>query len=271
MLHDDDDEKVLAMLYSGIIYNNARFRHKLHRNALLHPLLSPWQRIYDHADDSSFLDATGLTRDAFEQLLLILFPESDQLKRGRSYILPNHAALAIYLFYLGSKMHYKHLCMIFGVTPSTVSNYINRMLKLVVRKLKRNNLAKISFPNRLEMENYAHMVNQREPSVDNIIGFVDGFSTPIECNDEIIEQSNEYNGYHHDTMCQNVFAFAPTGKIIHASIDFPGFFHDSQVAMDLIDVVIRKIGTYAMCVDQGFPRSGDLFDKFVGPCSKKQE
>ncbi len=34
--------------------------------------------------------------------------------------------------------------------------------------------------------------------------------------------------------------------------------------------MIRKLGEYKICVDKGFPRSGELYDKFVGPLSLKQ-
>lgn len=36
-------------------------------------------------------------------------------------------------------------------------------------------------------------------------------------------------------------------------------------------MVVSKIGVYALCVDQGFPRSGDLHGRFVGPMSKKMK
>ena len=55
----------------------------------------------------------------------------------------------------------------------------------------------------------------------------------------------------------------------HDSINFPGSWHDSMVCQALIDITIRKIGIYAFCVDQGFPRKGDLMDRFVGPLSKR--
>jgi hypothetical protein len=32
--------------------------------------------------------------------------------------------------------------------------------------------------------------------------------------------------------------------------------------------VIEDLGDYCMCVDQGFTRTGALYDKFVGPLSK---
>ena len=39
--------------------------------------------------------------------------------------------------------------------------------------------------------------------------------------------------------------------------------------MHLAKKVINTLDPYALCVDKGFPRSGDLFDRFVGPFSKK--
>jgi len=39
------------------------------------------------------------------------------------------------------------------------------------------------------------------------------------------------------------------------------------VVQVLAAIVLKKIGIYQICVDKGFPRSGELFDKFVGPLS----
>ena len=62
-------------------------------------------------------------------------------------------------------------------------------------------------------------------------------------------------------MINNVFCFTPTGKIIFACINFPGSWHDSQVSLSLISKVVENIGDF---IHQGFPRSGDLLNKFVG-------
>ena len=61
-------------------------------------------------------------------------------------------------------------------------------------------------------------------------------------------------------MCNNVFAFSPLGKIFFACINFPGSFHDATVAASLLDIAIRTLGVYKLFVDQGFPRSGLLYD-----------
>ena len=114
------------------------------------------------------------------------------------------------------------------------------------------------------------MINRREPSIRNVIGFIDGVAIPVECGSDAASQAINYNGYRHDTVVNNVFAFCPNGKIVYACINNPGSWHDSQVCRPLVDKVIKSIGEYAFCVDQGFPRSGELYDRFIGPLSIKQ-
>ena len=116
----------------------------------------------------------------------------------------------------------------------------------------------------------ALVVSLREPQVDNIIGFVDGVAIPIMCSSDEEEQATYYNGHMKDTVCNNVFAFRPFGTIMFAFFNHPGSWHDSQVSVLLIAHVVANIGMFALCVDQGFPRGGDLYDKFVGPISKKK-
>ncbi len=40
----------------------------------------------------------------------------------------------------------KHLCLIFGITPTVCSKVINKMLELVVQNLRRHPLARVQFP-----------------------------------------------------------------------------------------------------------------------------
>ena len=147
---------------------------------------------------------------------------------------------------------------------------LDSYLKKIPRKLRNYPKARIHWPNTLaEKEALADLVNRREPQVDDVIGFTDGVSLPVQCASDPISQATNYNGYHHDTMINNVFCFAPTGKIIFACINFPGSWHDFQVSLSLISKVVENIGDFKICVDQGFPRSGDLLIEFVGPILRR--
>jgi hypothetical protein len=93
------------------------------------------------------------------------------------------------------------------------------------------------------LEYYAQLIHQREPAVDDVIGFMDGVSLTSECTSEPVVQSSMYSGYHSDTMVNNLFAYGPDGRVIFCAINYP-----------------------RSCL----PRSGDALDVLVGPISHAQ-
>jgi hypothetical protein len=265
--------QLFIVLVGGIAaYNLARNpRPKLTRSALLPPSRAAWRKLYHHGDAASFLNLTGFTRPAFKTLLRIVFPENDTgvNRRGRPQLLDPKDKLGMLCIYMNSRMDVKHLCLIFGVVPTTCSDTVEHMVVRVIKYLKNNPLSRIKFPTDDEMKVMAWRVQTREPSINNVIGFVDGLSIPVQCSESEEAQAADYNGYGHDTRCNNVFAFSSFGKIIYAVLNAPGSWHDSQVAIPLCTKVIQSIGSYALCVDKGFSRTGEMFDRFVGPISRK--
>ena len=91
----------------------------------------------------------------------------------------------------------------------------------------------------------------------------------MECTSERIQQNAFYCGYDCDTMVNNVFAYGPDGKVFFAAVNFPGSWADGSLTARFLDQMKRRIGTYKICVDQGFPRSGDAYGTFVGPVTKR--
>jgi hypothetical protein len=189
--------------------------------------------------------------------------------RGHPPLLGPKDDLGILLFYLGSTMNYKNICLIFGITPLVCSHGINWMLKKIVRTLTDHPFAQVNFPDGDKMREYAAMVEVREPIVNDIIGFMDGVSFSTKRMDERVEQNLMYCGYDWDTMVNNVFAYGPDGKVFFAAINFPGSWADGSLMARFLYKMKRKIGNYKICVDQGFPRSGAAHGTFVGPITKR--
>jgi hypothetical protein len=119
------------------------------------------------------------------------------------------------------------------------------------------------------MREFADMVQAREPLVDDIIGFMDGVSMPTQCTSERVEQNAFYCGYDCDTMVNNVFACGPDGKVFFAAVNFPGSWADGSLTARFLHQMKKRIGNYKICVDQGFPRSGDAYGTFVGPVTRR--
>jgi hypothetical protein len=140
--------------------NSVCNRTKLHRCALLSPHESPWAKLFRFGDASSFLTMTGMTRHAFQLLHDVLFLGQQPQETRRPQLIDKPAQLGLFLFFIGSTMGYKHLCMIFGCTPTVCSRVIISMLKLAVKKLKRHPLARVKFPNEEKMAEYAQLIHQ---------------------------------------------------------------------------------------------------------------
>jgi hypothetical protein len=119
---------------------------------------------------------------------------------ARPQLMPPTAQLSLYLIYIGSTMGIKHLCLIFGITPTVCSRVINQMMLLVVQRLNRHPLAMVKFPDAEKMKNFAQQINSHEPKVDDMIGFMDCLALTSVCTSEAEEQNSMYHGYHSDTM-----------------------------------------------------------------------
>ena len=202
-------QQVLLVVLLIQYHNSIRARSYLLREGVMDPNLSPWRKLYDHGNSNSFLHMTGLTQAAFRSLLDYQFDLDGIARRqcrGRPRSLGPDGELGLLLFYLGSTMTVKHLCLIFGVVPSVCRLRINSMVKKAVKLLRSHPMARVEFPNKATMRRFANMVQQRKPSVNKIIGFMDGVSFPVECTDKRITQNAFYCGYDCDTMVNNVFA-----------------------------------------------------------------
>ena len=136
LVYDNDRERLWRVLMVVLLFqlhNSVRTCHYLHRPAIVSPSESPWQWLYEWADPSSFLHMTGLTRQCFAMLLSALFDHEEFLphhrrRRGRPRSLRPEGCLGLLLFYLGSTMNHKHLCLIFGIVPGVCSKVIRVML-----------------------------------------------------------------------------------------------------------------------------------------------
>jgi hypothetical protein len=237
-------------------HNTIRDWHLLLRKAIVCPSKSPWRRLYDHADKASFLHVNGLNPRAFVMLMDHVF-DLEALACcccGHPCLLGPEGYLGLLLFYLGSTMNYKHLCLISGITPLVCSRGINWMLKKIMHTLTDHPFAHVKFPDGDKMREYTAMVEVREPIVNDIIGFMDGVLFSTECTDERVDKNLMYCGYDCNTMVNNVFVYGPDGKVFFAAIvNFPGSWAVGSLTAPFLHKMKRKIGNYKICVDQGFP------------------
>ena len=90
-----------------------------------------------------------------------------------------------------------------------------------------------------------------------------------ECTDEQIEQNKFYCGYNCHTTVNNIFTFGPDGKVFFSAINFPGSWADGALTARFLAHIKTRIASYKICVNQGFPQSGDACRTLVGLLTKR--
>jgi hypothetical protein len=91
-----------------------------------------------------------------------------------------------------------------------------------VKWLRFHLLARIKFPDEQKMQQFAEMISIREPTISNVIGFMDGLGLATEVTDKRIQQNAYYCGYDCDTMVNNVSVFGPDGKVFFVPLIIQG-------------------------------------------------
>ena len=78
---------ICAVFFAVVHYNSLRQRTPLTRSAILRPGQSPWNHIFENADEGSFLELTGFNRLSFGILVNILFPNPVRRQFGKPRLL----------------------------------------------------------------------------------------------------------------------------------------------------------------------------------------
>jgi hypothetical protein len=66
-------------------------------------------------------------------------------------------------------------------------------------------------------------------------------------------------------MCFTVVAYRPDGNVSFCAINYPGSWADGSLTAQFLHHTKKRIGEYKICVNQGFPRSGEAEGILVGP------
>ena len=153
------------------------------------------------------------------------------LSRGRPRLMHPADCLGLVLAWSRTRGSLMVLQLIFGLTMTPVSKYLQFVRRILVKILKANELAKICLPTHEKLEEYRGMIQARHPVLHNVWGTMDGLKVLIEDAGDFITQSRFYNGWKCDHYVTSVLCFAPDGTIPAAFFNVPGCTHDSIVCI----------------------------------------
>jgi hypothetical protein len=244
---------------------------------------SAWQFMYAGGNDRAFITTMGFDPTAFHLLLEPfkriwdttpiprgdLHPESSQIRLSKRS-LDAAGGLGLVLHYLNSTMADYTLQQIFGLTPAVCSRYRNFGLKILLQTLCEIPEGSLAWPKRKAFERFAKLIRARHPLLTHGFGFLDGLHLPVARSQSLDVENAYYNGWCSSHFTSNLFAFAPDGTIIHATVNAPGSWHDSAISTKLYTELIDNTPQgYYLIADTAFTTTrADLAPKIRTPPKK---
>lgn len=221
-------------------------RNTLPVTSLLHPSVSPAQKVIDSRSDQAYLTAFGVDVNTFA-LLLDLFsplwntnsPHSDgniihriNSQRGRHRSVTAEQGLALFLAWTQTNGKLMTLQMIFRLGHASLSKYLRFSRRILFHVLEDHPHAKICFPSGEKLQELQDEVSSRYPLLPGACLVMDGLKLNIQKSSCVLEASRYFNGWQHSHWIVNVFVFDITGKVVSCAVNAPGSYHDSTVADD---------------------------------------
>jgi hypothetical protein len=130
-LFEDDEERIRLLLLKKKL--QIRTRNDLNVGSLVSPEQSPWSRVWSHGDEESFINITGIGRQAFIDLRREFRKHyrifSGTRKGGRPARIDSTQALGLILQYYCSSGELKDIALQHGLRKNTASRLIIKVEK----------------------------------------------------------------------------------------------------------------------------------------------
>lgn len=247
-----------------------RSRVYFRRVDLLLPSESPWAQLLRAGTDSGFLYAFMVDIATFRLLIRAADPmltaradgwadvERSVPLTGRPRNNDSRALIAIALRYLQSPCGLKDLEIFFGSGHSVTDRDLNLGLDILLSAL--GNLpdeTEVRWPTHSEQVYYYRLIeNKYGPTpVPGVYPFcfADGLRKQIFNPSDAMTQRSFYNGYPGHTNTLQIFAFAPTGKIIFAYVGMPGSWNDYRASRPFFNLMRTETTPgFVAVADKGF-------------------
>jgi hypothetical protein len=290
--HWQKRRRVLGLVLAEVLHRREEQtqQRNMHRTYLtcsdLNPspcIGTPWQLMHARGNDCAFITTMGINVATFEYILAQGFAEawnSTPIPRNNVSLtsipcvdrrsLDAAGALGLILHYLTSTMHEISLQQIFGLIPSTVTQYLSFSHQILLQVLRKVLSAHIEWPRGETFDHFTHHIVERHDQLLGTFSFINGLKLPVEEPSDQDMENTMYNGWLHNHYISNILVFAPdgahfelfnhsnnvyfAGTIIACRLNAPGSWHDSRVAQTIYEKLwMRTPNGFYLVADTAFP------------------
>lgn len=264
-------------------FQRRRRQRRIPRCALLVPKQSAWRRVYESGSDQALITMTGMDFETFHYLepdfkyfydkyspyskdgviVALQHNSADSVPKGRPRLMSAADGLGLVLTWTRTRGSTMVLELIFGMTQTSISDYLAFCTHILINVLMGKEEAKIKRPTIEKIQEYKQAVLQRHPLLEDVWCTMDGLKLMLECAGDGVVQNRFYNGWTCDHYVGAVLVFCPDGTIPMCCYNVPGTVHDSNIA--IIGNIYNKLeeiynSTGGKCtVDSAFARTSYPF------------
>ncbi len=264
-------------------FQRHRRQCRIPRCALLVPKQSAWRRVYESGSDQALITMTGMDFETFHFLepdfkyfydkyspyskdgviVALQHNSDDSVPKGRPRLLSAADGLGLVLTWTRTRGSTMVLELIFGMTQTSISNYLAFCSHILINVLMGKEDAKIKRPTIEKIQEYKQAVLQHHPLLEDVWCTMDGLKLMLECAGDDVIQNRFYNGWTCDHYVGAVIVFCPDGTIPMCCYNVPGTVHDSNIAIigniyDKLEEIYNSTGGKCT-VDSAFSRTSYLF------------
>ena len=283
--NDDDTNLLILLLFLSYTFtflsfhsflslgSQRRRKGTVRCGALLPPQASAFTALFNSGQDDALITLCGFDHASFTMLLGLFKPLYDNLTpyskdgmisdefdayRGRPRCMDACTCLALCLAWTRTRGSLAVLCIIFGITSSTLSLWIRFSRRIVIHMLLDHPLAKVAMPTFQELLAYRDLIQAKYPALQTEWGAMDGLKVRCHMSGDNSKQNYFFNGWLHGHYVTNLLLFSPDGLVRACYLNSPGTTHDSSMAnyggvYGLVDDVYAHYGL-RIVADSAFAR-----------------
>ena len=262
----------------------------LRSGAIPDPDQSFWKLIDHHGLPSEFLCFTSLTRQSFDDLVLLCHdtilslplrardgerdigkPRPQDLKRRK---FRPRDIVAMTLKFLTSTAEEKDLHVQFGAIETTYNDCIWVGMTALVKNMAEDERSRVFWD--IGNEQYLKECADRTADFDKIrdvVCMIDGYKIRSKNDEDERKQNDDFTGWKEDVFRDYVLVTDTYGRVVDAAVNWPGSMHDSKKALwaHIYDHILRLPRPYKVAADSAFRSSGPFKDVMVKTKWKKDK
>ncbi|KAE9247391.1 hypothetical protein PF004_g4351 [Phytophthora fragariae] len=122
----------------------------------------------------------------------------------------------------------RRISELFGIPPATLSRVLHKAEIALDKALQEIPDAQVRYPSKHQQRQWARRVQEKEPLLDGVWGFVDGKNYRVQSPANADLRNAHYNGWLHTVLVTGTLCYGMDGTLVRGRHNLPGSWNDGE-------------------------------------------